>query len=140
MKCSDHAKIGNNEYARPARPKFGHDLGRASEQLTRKEQLKTMPELSQHTTTTLNPAIIEAALFTQAFEAAEHQALGRCEWESRESYRGACDGGFQCCHTATVYDLADENEYCLAHFQERAADRAYYRPPAPLKCKLGNEE
>jgi len=89
-----------------------------------------MPELNQFIPTTanpVNPAIITATidatdsrLFARAVEEAEHTALGRCEWEEPESSYGACDGGHQCYETATVFNLADEAEYCPSHHAARS--------------------
>lgn len=46
------------------------------------------------------------------------QVLGLCAWQSPESSRGACDGGFPCQESATVHHLGTDAEYCLSHFRE----------------------
>lgn len=46
--------------------------------------------------------------------------LSACSYQSPESSAGACDGGLSCPETATVFALADEQEYCLGHFEEVA--------------------
>jgi hypothetical protein len=42
-----------------------------------------------------------------------------CAYETRESSRGACDGGEECRRRGTVYHLADEQYYCLDHYLDR---------------------
>jgi len=70
--------------------------------------------------------------FPQVLDAAIDHALGRmvervlarhmpelgcCQYESPESYGGACDSE-PCRALATVHHLASEQEFCLAHFLE----------------------
>ena len=43
--------------------------------------------------------------------------LESCEYESPETFLGACDG-LPCAATATVFDQESESEYCLRHFME----------------------
>ena len=43
--------------------------------------------------------------------------LSTCQHESPESSYGACDGGHPCRKTATIFDLASEQEVCLEHFE-----------------------
>jgi hypothetical protein len=60
---------------------------------------------------------VTGALFASEVRRVE-RSLSLCAWQSPESSRGACDGGFPCQETAIVTNLADENEYCLSHFRE----------------------
>lgn len=43
--------------------------------------------------------------------------LERCEYESPETRKGACDGGFPCHKLATVTDVRTGNVFCLNHFE-----------------------
>lgn len=43
--------------------------------------------------------------------------LDLCQYETPETSAGACDG-LPCHAAATVFDLADEHEYCGKHFRE----------------------
>lgn len=50
-----------------------------------------------------------------------NKTLGLCCWESPESVRGACDGGFPCRKSATVTDIESGCGYCLKHFEQEVA-------------------
>jgi hypothetical protein len=43
--------------------------------------------------------------------------LDSCQYEHPETVSGACNG-LPCGATATVFNLADEREYCAGHFRE----------------------
>jgi hypothetical protein len=58
----------------------------------------------------------EISRVDQILAAAEN--LSACAYESPESRRGACDGGFPCSERATVHELASGLEFCLDHFED----------------------
>lgn len=62
------------------------------------------------------PQVFDRALMFEVRRV--EKLLGLCCWESPESSRGACDGGFPCQEQATVHHLESDNEFCLSHFRE----------------------
>jgi hypothetical protein len=70
-------------------------------------------------------AVLTHPSFPQVFAQALNQEVTRvapqlsvCCYESPESYWGACDGGIRCTRTATIHDVATEQDYCFAHYRE----------------------
>jgi hypothetical protein len=72
----------------------------------------TLPVLS-------HPSFPQVLFDALAFELRRiEKTLGLCAWQSPESSRGACDGGFPCQEPATVHHLSTDQPYCLSHFRE----------------------
>jgi hypothetical protein len=53
----------------------------------------------------------------RAEKKAPRPELGSCDWQSPESYFGACDSRV-CRQKATIHHIPSEQEFCLAHFRE----------------------
>lgn len=76
-----------------------------------------------HQTLPASPSFQEAnaAILLNAWRIGEQLApeslLGSCDWNSPVSSIDDVSG-YSCSEKATVHRLADEQEYCLSHFQE----------------------
>jgi len=54
-------------------------------------------------------------LFHQVDSLMLRTQLGYCDYQGRESQKGACDA-FVCDRRATVHEIDGEHEYCVEHF------------------------